>query len=191
MDDREGVRRVAAQDSRARRVMQPHAYPGFKPYRTEYGTIFYEIPMRETDVKKSCAAEIRECPSCRGNIRIGRFIHRFSTANIHAVEWQCLTCFDKYGKGITVKDHIRFCTVVEDRRCESCGGVGCEECSELRCEYLGCTTPFHQVEKHHYAPTEMFGDEANLWPVGCLCINHHRTWHKTINRHRNHLNSLV
>lgn len=68
-------------------------------------------------------------------------------------------------------------TVVHDRRCQSCLGDGCHECSHA-CEKIGCTTPWAVVEHHHSAPLAIFGNEAHLWPMNYYCRTHHQEWHQ-------------
>ena len=48
----------------------------------------------------------------------------------------------------------------------------CEKCGE----------PYSQ--EHHWAPYEIFGDEANQWPMGWLCSSCHHRWHTMMNRAR-------
>ncbi len=43
------------------------------------------------------------------------------------------------------------------------------------CSYTGCTTP--GVDRHHFAPYNTFGPDADNWPVMPLCQEHHREWH--------------
>lgn len=43
-----------------------------------------------------------------------------------------------------------------------------------RCIVRGCTTDL--VELNHFAPRAIFGDEAEDWPTGYLCPEHHREW---------------
>jgi hypothetical protein len=33
------------------------------------------------------------------------------------------------------------------------------------------------AENHHFAPSEVFGDQAHAWPTAYLCVKHHREWH--------------
>lgn len=44
------------------------------------------------------------------------------------------------------------------------------------CGYHGCTNP--GSEYHHYAPRHLFEDADN-WPGGPLCREHHKIWHET------------
>jgi hypothetical protein len=39
------------------------------------------------------------------------------------------------------------------------------------------------TELHHWAPKEVFGDEADHWPTAWLCRRCHRYWHSRISRH--------
>jgi len=50
--------------------------------------------------------------------------------------------------------------------------------NETTCGYRGCISP--STEDHHYAPRAMFGTEADNYPVGPLCVEHHNHWHQTI-----------
>jgi hypothetical protein len=76
----------------------------------------------------------------------------------------------------------------DDRRCKSCGGHGCNECSPA-CQVFGCKTPYQDIERHHIAPVAIFGAEANDWPLIMLCKHHHREWHERTQiakPHQNH-----
>ena len=33
------------------------------------------------------------------------------------------------------------------------------------------------AELHHWAPKEVFGQEANAWPTAFLCVACHQEWH--------------
>jgi len=55
--------------------------------------------------------------------------------------------------------------VVADYR----GGIG-------RCCKRGCDR--EAVEDHHFAPRAAFGAEADEWPRGLLCVEHHIEWHR-------------
>lgn len=46
------------------------------------------------------------------------------------------------------------------------------------CCVKGCNR--HDVEWHHFAPRYLFGDAADNWPVGPLCVLHHRMWHAAL-----------
>jgi len=39
------------------------------------------------------------------------------------------------------------------------------------------------AELHHYAPQHLF-DNADDWPTGYLCLEHHREWHQKIKGHK-------
>ena len=39
------------------------------------------------------------------------------------------------------------------------------------------------TDVHHWAPTEVFGREAALWPTSHLCPDCHREWHDRIRQH--------
>lgn len=43
------------------------------------------------------------------------------------------------------------------------------------CQYRGCNAT--AVEWNHYAPRALFGEDCENWPIGPLCVAHHRTWH--------------
>lgn len=52
------------------------------------------------------------------------------------------------------------------------------------CVVSGCTADGN--ERHHFAPRNTFGDDADLWPVLPLCQPHHRQWHQTMDGYRWH-----
>lgn len=33
------------------------------------------------------------------------------------------------------------------------------------------------TEEHHWAPRNIFGEDANMWPMSYLCRMHHTEWH--------------
>lgn len=41
----------------------------------------------------------------------------------------------------------------------------------------------HGTQIHHFAPREVFGDEADLWPTAYLCTGCHAAWHARIEAH--------
>lgn len=43
-----------------------------------------------------------------------------------------------------------------------------------RCVVRGCLAD--EVELNHFAPQAIFGDAADDWPMGYLCVAHHREW---------------
>lgn len=43
-----------------------------------------------------------------------------------------------------------------------------------RCIVRGCESD--EVELNHFAPQAIFGDTADDWPTGYLCVPHHREW---------------
>ena len=49
------------------------------------------------------------------------------------------------------------------RPCEVCGKVG--------------------TELHHWAPRAVFKDEADNWPTGWLCPEHHKEWSDRVKRY--------
>lgn len=53
-----------------------------------------------------------------------------------------------------------------------------EPCQVLRCLNVG------QLEEHHLAPYEFFGDDADRWPTIRVCKRCHDKWHDTINAGR-------
>ena len=52
----------------------------------------------------------------------------------------------------------------------------------IECQVRDCQQPGH--ERHHWAPRELFGAEADDWPMGLLCSAHHRLWHALIRQGR-------
>lgn len=46
------------------------------------------------------------------------------------------------------------------------------------CEVRGCQNK--GAEYHHWAPQHLF-DDANDWPTGWLCREHHKEWHEKTN----------
>lgn len=58
------------------------------------------------------------------------------------------------------------------------------------CGYAECTNTVTQL--HHYAPRNTFGaDDADNWPVGALCQDHHRQWHQVMDGYRWHRKSVT
>jgi len=48
-----------------------------------------------------------------------------------------------------------------------------------RCSRPVCAVCGHEgAERHHWAPSAVFGDEANRWPTSFLCQQHHAQWHR-------------
>lgn len=45
-----------------------------------------------------------------------------------------------------------------------------------RCSRRGCDR--EAVEDHHFAPRAIFGPDADEWPRGLLCVEHHIEWHR-------------
>jgi len=79
-------------------------------------------------------------------------------------------------KYLDIDDHK-----VQDHRCQHCAGQGCPNCEVNPCQVKECTTPHHLVEQHHFAPKRRFGlEEANRWPQGYLCKQHHDVWHEVM-----------
>lgn len=48
----------------------------------------------------------------------------------------------------------------------------------IYCQVRGCSQAGQEM--HHWAPKQLFGDEADDWPMGLLCAVHHRLWHSLI-----------
>jgi hypothetical protein len=53
-----------------------------------------------------------------------------------------------------------------------------------RCIVRGCESD--EVELNHFAPQAIFGEEADAWPTGYLCVTHHREWGERVTPHLNH-----
>lgn len=53
-----------------------------------------------------------------------------------------------------------------------------------RCIVRGCESD--EVELNHFAPQAIFGDAADDWPTGYLCVKHHREWGERVTPHLNH-----
>lgn len=49
------------------------------------------------------------------------------------------------------------------------------EQAKVRCPI--CSKKVDQLEAHHVAPRELFGDEAELWPTVECCRACHERWH--------------
>lgn len=48
------------------------------------------------------------------------------------------------------------------------------------CERCGTVT---YLEKHHWAPFSIFGDDAINWPTSMLCRSCHEEWHQKVTGH--------
>ena len=48
------------------------------------------------------------------------------------------------------------------------------------CAYHGCSKP---GQYHHAAPRYIFDNEADKFPGFYLCLEHHRQWHDTVDKH--------
>lgn len=59
--------------------------------------------------------------------------------------------------------------VLETRYSQTFGDVCC---------YDGCGST--EIEWHHFAPCNVFGEEADRFPVQPLCREHHQHWHRTM-----------
>lgn len=46
----------------------------------------------------------------------------------------------------------------------------------MQCEVCGKG----EAERHHWAPSCLFGDEAEKWPTSLLCRSCHQRWHKLV-----------
>lgn len=51
------------------------------------------------------------------------------------------------------------------------------DCSVDRCAEPG-------TEDHHFAPKNVFGADADRWPIAPLCHEHHREWHERMDGYR-------
>lgn len=73
--------------------------------------------------------------------------------------------------------------------CSNCDGTGCESCS-YKCGYRSCDS--YAVEIHHYMPQALARDhgiDAWEWPMGPLCPEHHRLWHRIVTPNLNRKNA--
>lgn len=52
-----------------------------------------------------------------------------------------------------------------------------------RCVVRGCERG--DVELNHFAPRAIFGADADLWPTGYLCREHHMEWGERVTPHLN------
>lgn len=52
-----------------------------------------------------------------------------------------------------------------------------------RCLVRGCEAG--DVELNHFAPQAIFGDNADDWPMGYLCVAHHIEWGQRVTPHLN------
>jgi hypothetical protein len=52
-----------------------------------------------------------------------------------------------------------------------------------RCIVKGCTSD--EVQLNHFGPQAIFGEEADNWPTGYLCVTHHREWGERVTPHLN------
>lgn len=46
---------------------------------------------------------------------------------------------------------------------------------DSQCAVTTCDS--NDVENHHFAPTSIFGPQADTWPQADLCKHHHNEWH--------------
>jgi hypothetical protein len=46
------------------------------------------------------------------------------------------------------------------------------------CQVKGCGRT--DIEMQHWMPQAILGEEANLWPITPLCVDHHRQWHALV-----------
>jgi len=107
----------------------------------------------------------QSCPSCHHTTQLGYIRKRNHTLQAYAY---CITCDHLHG-GITL-------AAVWD------SGINPEELpvfydhtEDRQCAVTGC--PNTDLETHHFAPTSIFGPDANNWPQADLCRHHHHTWH--------------
>ena len=49
---------------------------------------------------------------------------------------------------------------------------------EAKCAVRYCTSM--ETELHHFAPRNMFPDDADDWPTAYLCKVHHHLWHERV-----------
>ena len=131
------------------------------------------MPMRHHDHRcKKCNI------MCEGDV-----VQRLCNRNVSHWYIMCTHCEGRTTfiagnaiKWLDIDDHK-----VQDDRCQHCAGQGCPNCEVNPCQYQGCTTPHHLVERHHFAPKARFGyEEADRWPQGYLCKQHHDVWHEVM-----------
>ena len=131
------------------------------------------LPMRHHDHRcKKCNI------MCEGDV-----VQRLCNRNVSHWYIMCTHCEGRTTfiagnaiKYLDIDDHR-----VQDDRCSHCAGQGCPNCEVNPCQYQGCTTPHHLVERHHFAPKARFGyEEADRWPQGYLCKQHHDVWHEVM-----------
>lgn len=118
-----------------------------------------------------------ECKDC-GSIKIKIGVTN-TTSGSTVYPYYCNDCgtvFTQYAKKQTAIDFAfnhgnlkyvktKTAKLIEDgkinqNKCEVCGGNG--------------------VEYHHWAPTHLFGDEADKWPCSYLCRACHKKWHDIV-----------
>lgn len=146
------------------------------PICDENGMPYWNLSM-PPDVEDR---RFRFCTHCLTPTR-GRFIYRISTRWVSAIDWQCLSCYERDGgKSLRKHELLRYCTVVEDRTCRNCFGYGCHICQRNKCAYKDCEHPYQNVHDHHSSPRQFF-DDADNWPLIPYCEIHHRIWHQRIN----------
>lgn len=52
------------------------------------------------------------------------------------------------------------------------------------CVVDGCDKT--ESEWHHFAPYHLFGVDADKWPAGYLCKQHHQQWHRLVTPSMSH-----
>jgi hypothetical protein len=50
------------------------------------------------------------------------------------------------------------------------------------CVVVGCEADGYH--RHHFAPRNVFGQEAEDWPTAPLCVYHHNKWHASMDGYR-------
>lgn len=72
---------------------------------------------------------------------------------------------------------------IENRRCQECDAIGCEQCMPAPCRRCGS---FQQIEQHHWMPEYLFElmsdkeKEDGRWPTDYLCRSCHMNWHRIV-----------
>jgi hypothetical protein len=77
--------------------------------------------------------------------------------------WYCRQCGHMSNIYEPHHDHLIYTMVVtkaDECQCERCGKMG--------------------AELHHWAPSAIFGPDADRWPVGFLCQPCHAEWHQLV-----------
>ncbi len=66
------------------------------------------------------------------------------------------------------------------RRAVEASGVAVKEMFPLTPPFICEVCGAEGAEEHHWAPTHLFGDEADGWPKSYLCPSCHRRWHALV-----------